>query len=98
MVLITEAGTPAAIVPGGRSRVTTELAPITQRSPTVTPLVTTQLTPNQQLEPILTGPLVVNPCSVTGVSGSLKRCSESPTKQPLANIVWSPISISSKAA
>ena len=43
--------------PGGRSRVTTELAPITQRSPIVTPLVTTQLTPNQQLAPISTGPL-----------------------------------------
>ena len=50
------AGAPAAIVPGGRSDVTTELAPITQRSPIVTPLVTTQLTPNQQLEPIRPGP------------------------------------------
>ena len=39
------------------SRVTTELAPITQRSPTLTPLVTAQLTPNQQLAPISTGPL-----------------------------------------
>ena len=46
---------------------TTELAPITQRSPIVTPLVTTQLTPNQQLEPISTGPLEVKPCWVIGV-------------------------------
>ena len=52
---------------------TTELAPITQRSPIVTPLVTTQLTPNQQLEPIPTGPLEVKPCRVIGVSGSSKR-------------------------
>ena len=51
------AGAPAAIVPASRSRVTTELAPITQRSPTLTPLVTAQLTPNQQLAPIFTGPL-----------------------------------------
>jgi len=36
------------------------LAPITQRSPIVTPLVTAQLTPNQQLAPILTT-LLVNP-------------------------------------
>ena len=55
-------GAPAAIVRGGRSRLTTELAPITQRSPTVTPLVTAQLTPNQQLAPISTGPFEVKPC------------------------------------
>ena len=78
--------------------VTTELAPITQRSPIVTPLVTTQLTPNQQLEPIRTGPLEVKPWRVTGVSGSSKRCSASPMKQPLANIVWSPIRTSPWAA
>ena len=70
---------------------TTELAPITQRSPTVTPLVTAQLTPNQQLAPISTGPFEVKPCQVIGSSGSSKRCSASPMKQPLANIVWSPI-------
>ena len=70
---------------------TTELAPITQRSPIVTPLATTQLTPNQQLEPISTGPFEVKPCQVIGMVGSSKRCSASPTKQPLANIVWSPI-------
>ena len=63
------AGAPAAIVAGGRSRVTTELAPITQRSPTLTPLVTTQLTPNQQLAPISTGPFEVKPCSVIGCLG-----------------------------
>jgi hypothetical protein len=33
-------GAPAAIVPSSTSRVTTELAPITQRLPTLTPLVT----------------------------------------------------------
>jgi hypothetical protein len=31
---------------GGMSRVTTELAPITDRSPIVTPLVTTTLAPH----------------------------------------------------
>ena len=51
------------------SLVTTELAPITQRSPIVTPLVTTQLTPNQQLEPIRTGPFETKPWRVTGVVG-----------------------------
>src|SRR6187549_1026769 len=95
---MTLAGAPAAIEPGGRSFVTTEFEPITQRSPIVTPLVTTQLTPNQQLEPIRTGPLLVKPCQVIGFSGSSKRWSASPTKQPLANITWSPISISSTAA
>ena len=39
IVRSTFAGAPAAIENGGRSVVTTELAPITQRSPTVTPLV-----------------------------------------------------------
>ena len=48
---------------------TTELAPTTQRSPIVTPLVTTQLTPNQQLAPIRTGPFEVKPCQVTGLLG-----------------------------
>ena len=33
----------------------------------------------------------MKPSQVIGVSGSSKRWSESPTKQPLANIVWSPI-------
>ena len=63
------AGAPAEIVAGGRSRLTTELAPTTQRSPTVTPLVTTQLTPNQQLAPISTGPFEVKPCQVIGMLG-----------------------------
>ena len=53
---MTLAGAPAAITPAGRSLVTTEFEPITVRSPISTPPVTTQLTPNQQLEPILTGP------------------------------------------
>src|SRR5581483_7518824 len=67
---ITRAGAPAAITPAGMSSVTTELAPITQRSPISTPPVTTQLTPNQQLSPILTGPRGTNPCQVSGSSGS----------------------------
>ena len=92
------AGAPAAIEWAGRSWVTTELAPITQRSPIVTPLVTAVPQPSQQLEPTLTGPLEVKPCQVIGLSGSSKRCAASPTKQPLANIVWSPISIRSSAA
>src|SRR5438034_1651021 len=95
---MTLAGAPAAIVRGGRSLVTTELAPTTQRSPTVTPVVTTQFTPNQQFEPIRVGPLDVKPCQVTGVSGSSKRCDESATKHPLANITWSPIVTSSRHA
>src|ERR1700749_250282 len=52
----------------GRSRLTTELAPTTTRSPTVTPLVTAQLTPNQQLAPISTGPFEVKPCQVIGIA------------------------------
>src|SRR5262249_12610554 len=68
--LITLAGTPAAITPAGMSRVTTELAPITARSPISTPPVTTQFTPNQQLEPIRTGPCGSKPCQVTGLVGS----------------------------
>ena len=36
---------------------TTLLAPITQRSPIVTPLVTTTLAPHQTLSPIRVGPL-----------------------------------------
>src|SRR5205807_5030562 len=49
--LSTLAGTPAAIEYGGTSAVTTLLAPITQRSPTVTPLVMTTLAPHQVLSP-----------------------------------------------
>src|SRR5947208_13820007 len=92
---MTLAGAPAQIVRGGRSRVTTEFAPITQRSPTVTPVVTTQFSPNQQFEPMCVGPFDVKPCHVTGVSGSSKRCDASETKQPFANITWSPIVTSS---
>src|SRR3954449_6953172 len=96
--LMTFAGDPAAIVCAGRSRVTTELAPMTQRSPIVTPVVTTTFAPNQQLSPIRVGPFVVNPCHGTGLSGSSKRCDASETKQPLANMQWSPISTNSCAA
>src|SRR3954463_12675401 len=64
---ITFAGAPAAITPGGRSRVTTEFAPTTQRSPIVTPLVITQPTPNQQFDPMCVGPFEVKPCQVTGI-------------------------------
>src|SRR4051795_10303852 len=95
---MTFAGEPALIVRGGRSLVTTEFAPTTQRSPIVTPLVTTTFAPNQQLSPIRVGPFDVNPCQVTGLSGSSKRCDASETKQPLANMQWSPISTSSCAA
>ena len=51
------------------SVVTTELAPITQRSPIVTPLVTTTLAPHQTLSPMRVGPLDVKPCQVIGLSG-----------------------------
>src|ERR671923_402191 len=64
---ITFAGTPAAITPAGMSRVTTEFEPITERSPISMPPVTTQLTPNQQLEPMRTGPCGLKPCQVTGL-------------------------------
>ena len=80
------------------SCVTTEFAPITQRSPIVTPLVTTTFAPHQTLSPIFVGPFVVNPCQGTGFSGSSKRWLPSVTKQPLANMQWSPISTSSCAA
>ena len=50
------AGAPAATVRGGRSRVTTLLAPTTQRSPIVTPLVTTTFAPSQTSSPIRVGP------------------------------------------
>jgi hypothetical protein len=50
------------------------------------------------LAPIRVGPLVVKPCHGTGFSGSSKRCAPSVTKQPLANMQWSPISTSSTAA
>ena len=55
------------------SCVTTLLAPITQRSPMLTPLVTTTFAPSQQLSPIRVGPLLSKPCQVIGVSGSSKR-------------------------
>src|SRR3954468_10005381 len=89
---MTLAGEPAAIVLGGKSLVTTEFAPTTQRSPIVIPLVTTTWAPNQQLSPIRVGPFVVKPCQGTGLSRSSKRCDASETKQPLANMQWSPIS------
>ena len=62
----TRAGAPAAIENGGMSCVTTEFAPITQRSPIVTPLVMTTWAPHQTLSPIRVGPLLVNPCHGTG--------------------------------
>src|SRR3954454_2555138 len=95
---MTFAGEPAAIWPGGMSLVTTELAPTTQRAPIVTPLVTTQFAPNQQLSPIRVGPLVLKPCQVTGLWGSSNLWAPSETKQPFANMQWSPISTSSWAA
>ena len=69
----TFAGTPAATEWAGMSAVTTELAPITHRSPIVTPPVMTTCAPHQTLSPIRVGPLVVNPCHGTGRSGSSKR-------------------------
>ena len=59
------------------SVVTTEFAPITHRSPIVTPLVTTTLAPHHTLSPIRVGPLVVKPCQGTGLAGSSNRCDES---------------------
>ena len=69
----------AAMEYGGMLSVTTELAPITQRSPIVTPLVMTTCAPHQTLSPIRVGPLVVKPCHGTGVTGSSNRCEESVT-------------------
>src|SRR4051812_2073080 len=94
----TRAGDPAAMENGGRSRVTTEFAPITQRSPIVTPLVTTTCAPHHTLSAIRVGPLVLKPCQGTGLWGSSKRWLPSVTKQPLANMQCSPISTSSTAA
>src|SRR5207302_5334462 len=92
------AGTPTAIENAGMSSVTTEFAPITQRSPTVTPLVMTTCAPHQTLSPIRVGPLLVKPCHGRGSVGSSKRWLASVTKQPLANMQWAPISTSSAAA
>src|SRR3954451_13498884 len=94
----TLAGAPAAIERGGRSVVTTEFAPITDRSPIVTPLVITTLAPHQTLSPTRVGPLEVNPCHGTGLCGSSKRWLASVMKQPLANMQWAPISTRSTAA
>src|SRR4051794_16210831 len=80
------------------SVVTTLFAPITERSPIVTPLVTTTFAPHHTLSPIRVGPFVVKPCHVTGRAGSSKRWLPSVTKQPLANMQWSPISTSATAA
>ena len=77
---------------------TTLFAPITQRSPTVTPLVTTTLAPHQTLSPDPRRPLAREALPRTGLSGSSKRWLPSVTKQPLANMQWSPISTSSTAA
>src|SRR5918994_1639375 len=82
----TFAGAPAAMEYGGMSWVTTLFAPITLRSPTVTPLVTTTFAPHQTLSPMRVGPLLVNPCHVIGLSGSSKRWLASVTKQPFANM------------
>ena len=82
----TFAGAPAAIENGGMSSVTTLFAPITQRSPTVTPLVITTFAPHQTLSPTRVGPLLVKPCQVIGLSGSSKRWFASVTKQPFANM------------
>ncbi len=51
------------------SEVTTELAPITQRSPMVTPPVMTTLAPHQTLAPTRVGPFEVKPCQGTGLLG-----------------------------
>jgi hypothetical protein len=83
---------------GGRSVVTTELRPMTQRSPTVTPLVTTTFAPHHTLSPTRVGPLVVKPCHGTGRVGSSNRWLPSVTKQPLANMQCCPISTNSTEA
>ncbi len=77
---------------------TTLFAPTTQRSPIVTPLVTTTFAPSQTLSPIRVGPLESKPCQGTGRSGSSKRWLASVTKHPLASMQCAPISTSSSAA
>src|SRR3954454_2647480 len=69
----TRAGAPAAIDAAGMSVVTTLLAPMTQRSPIVAPLVTTTFAPHHTLSPMRVGPFEVNPCHVTGMLASSKR-------------------------
>ena len=64
----------------------------------MTPLVITTLAPHQTLSPTFVGPLLAKPCHVMGRSGSSKRWFASVTKQPFANMQWSPISTSSAAA
>src|SRR3954465_15018316 len=80
------------------SVVTTLLAPITQRSPTVTPDVITTFAPHHTLSPTVVGPLEEKPCHVIGLSGSSKRGLPSVTKQLLANMQCSPIVTRSTAA
>ncbi len=80
----TLAGAPAAIVPAGRSVVTTLFAPTTQRSPIVTPLVTTTFAPSQTLSPSRVGPFELKPCHVTGFVGSSKLWLPSVIMQPFA--------------
>ena len=58
----------------------------------------TTFAPHQTLSPTRVGPLLSNPCQGTGLSRSSKRWLASVTKQPLANMQWSPISTSSWAA
>src|SRR5439155_24912306 len=87
----TVAGAPAAIEPAGMSWVTTLFAPMTQRLPIVTPLVTTTFTPHQTLSPIRVGPLLVKPCQVIGLFGSSTRWLASGTQQPLASMQSAPI-------
>ncbi len=94
----TLAGAPAAIENSGMSLVTTELAPMTERRPMVTPLVTTTLAPSHTLSPKVTGPFEVKPCHGTGLSRSSKRWLPSVTRQPLASMQCSPIVTCSMAA
>ena len=77
---------------------TTEFAPITDRRPIVTPLVTTTFAPSQTLSPSVTGPFVVKPCHGTGLSGSSKRWFPSVSRQPLASMQCSPSDTDSTAA
>src|ERR1035441_9899229 len=64
--LITRAGAPTATQKSGIERLTTELAPMTQCLPMVTPGRTTTFSPSHASRPMVTGAIRLIPCSEMG--------------------------------
>src|SRR6185503_4978361 len=76
----TRAGTPATVLNGGTSRVTTAFAPTIAWWPMVTPFSTTELTPSQQLCSMITGALRNSSLKVVFFPASSTMWSESVMK------------------